>query len=187
MQGWTRRQWLLTAMAPRVSPRAFRRGFIETAEALAWTPATQRPREVRDCSSLLRYCFLQASGQRGPVFYVSETQRADFADAEHLMRYNTFQVGRGVEAARPADLLFYRQLEPDLPWHAMIFLGPSMVEKGPEEWVVYHTGPDGKDPGEIRRPSMRELLQHPEPRWRPVPGNRNYLGVFRWNILKGQG
>jgi hypothetical protein len=30
-----------------------------------------------------------------------------------------------------------------------------------------------------------DLLDHPQPEWRPVPGNPNFLGVFRWNILRG--
>jgi uncharacterized protein YfaT (DUF1175 family) len=68
----------------------------------------------------------------------------------------------------------------------MIYLGPSQFEKRPENWVVYHTGPIGNSPGELRRPSVAELLQHPEPRWRPVPGNSNFLGVRRWNILGTQ-
>jgi uncharacterized protein YfaT (DUF1175 family) len=42
----------------------------------------------------------------------------------------------------------------------------------------------GKKPGEMRRVRLEELLQHPSPRWRPVEGNRNFLGVYRWNILK---
>jgi len=49
---------------------------------------------------------------------------------------------------------------------------------------VYLTCPDGADPGEIRRPSLQELLRHPEPQWRPAGTNRNFLGVYRWNILR---
>jgi len=29
-----------------------------------------------------------------------------------------------------------------------------------------------------------ELLRHPSPRWRPLEGNHNFLGVYRWNILR---
>ncbi len=29
-----------------------------------------------------------------------------------------------------------------------------------------------------------EWTGFPEPRWRPVPGNRNFAGVYRWNILR---
>jgi uncharacterized protein YfaT (DUF1175 family) len=36
----------------------------------------------------------------------------------------------------------------------------------------------------MRRVTLAELLNHPSPRWRPVTGNSNFLGVYRWNILR---
>lgn len=115
---------------------------------------------------------------------------AEFADAKTLKDFNMHFLSRDIRAARPGDLLFYRQLEQDSPFHSMIFIGPSpwLDETDPSksaDVVVYHTGPIGKAPGEMRRLSVEELLQHPSPRWRPVPGNSNFLGVFRWNILRG--
>ena len=77
---------------------------------------------------------------------------AQFADAKTLWQHNSYFVGRDVSRARPGDLLFFRQEGHDLPFHAMIFLGPSQIEAGREPLVVYHTGPIGKSPGEIRRP-----------------------------------
>ncbi len=72
----------------------------------------------------------------------------------------------------------------------MVFVGRSQwpvegerAEAG--DWIVYHTGPIAKQPGEMRRVTLKDLLNHPSPRWRPVEGNPNFLGVFRWNILKG--
>jgi hypothetical protein len=32
---------------------------------------------------------------------------------------------------------------------------------------------------------MAELLDHPDARWRPINSNPNFLGVYRWNILRG--
>lgn len=98
-----------------------------------------------------------------------------FADAEHLMRFNCRRVAGEIESARPADLLFYRQLVPRQPFHAMVVTGGR---------VVYHTGPEGSWAGEVRRLEFGELRRHPQARWRPVGGNSNYLGVFRWNILE---
>ncbi|MEK7407620.1 MAG: DUF1175 family protein [Acidobacteriota bacterium] len=109
---------------------------------------------------------------------------AEYADALTLVRRNCHFVSRDVRRANPGDLLFYRQLEHDLPNHVMIFLGPSPLDPGPADFVVYHTGPAGKTRGEIRRPSLEELQRHPEPRWRPAAGNQNFAGVFRWNILR---
>lgn len=115
---------------------------------------------------------------------VSDGSFAEFADAETLMRRNTWFVSREIERAEPGDLLFFRQLEQAMPFHAMIYLGPSRVEADPAKRLVYHTGPVGKQAGEVRRPTVDELMRHPSPRWRPVTGNPNFLGVFRWNILR---
>ena len=109
---------------------------------------------------------------------------AQFADAHTLQQFNTYLVTRDVRRAQPGDLLFYRQLEQNLPFHAMVYLGRSGFEVSGGKWIVYHTGPLGGGPGEIRRPSVDELLRHPSPRWRPNVGNGNFLGVFRWNILR---
>jgi uncharacterized protein YfaT (DUF1175 family) len=108
---------------------------------------------------------------------------AQFADAETLMRRNTWLVSRDIAEARPGDLLFYRQLEQSMPFHAMVFVGRSHFEPPDAEYIVYHTGPDGDDPGEVRRPSVAELMRHPKPQWRPASGNPYFLGVHRWNIL----
>ena len=103
---------------------------------------------------------------------------AQFADARTLWQHNTFFVTRNVRAARPGDLLFYRQLEQNSPYHSMIVTGPA------HDWAVYHTGPIGKAPGEVRRVALDDLLHHPDVRWRPIAQNSNFLGVYRWNILR---
>jgi uncharacterized protein len=113
---------------------------------------------------------------------------AQFADAQTLMQRNTYLVGRDLRLARPGDLIFYRQLDqqspydvPDAshyhsPFHSMIFCG--------EMGVVYHTGPINHGKGEMRRLLVSDLLHHPDARWRPLPENTNFLGVYRWNILR---
>ena len=110
---------------------------------------------------------------------------AQFADAQTLQWLNTHFISRDIRQAEPGDLLFFRQLEQDLPFHAMVFLGRSHFDAEPGDWVVYHTGPLGDSKGEVRRVRLEELLRHPSPRWRPLPGNSNFLGVYRWNILRG--
>ena len=112
---------------------------------------------------------------------------AQFADAQTLWRHNSYFVGRDLSRARPGDLLFFRQEGHDLAFHAMIFLGPSQIESdgGREALVIYHTGPIGKSAGEVRRPTLAQLVNFPDPRWRPVPSNPSFLGVYRWNILRG--
>jgi uncharacterized protein YfaT (DUF1175 family) len=114
----------------------------------------------------------------------SRSDFAEFADANTLLRWNTHFVGRHLGEAETGDLLFYRQLNQRLPFHVMIYLAGSYLEPQRGPLVVYHTGPEGGNPGEIRRPAIEELRQHPEPRWRPASANPNFLGIFRWNILK---
>ena len=103
---------------------------------------------------------------------------AQFADAHALMAWNTYLVGRNIRAARPGDLIFFRQLEQNSQYHSMVITGSN------SDWVVYHTGPIGKQKGEMRRMMVSDLLQHPDARWRPVAENSNFLGVFRWNVLR---
>ncbi len=115
---------------------------------------------------------------------------AEFADAKTLKDFNTHFLSRDIHAARPGDILFYRQLEQNSPFHSMVFVGrsqwvPDNGSQSADDVVVYHTGPIGKGRGEMRRMRLVELQQFPSPRWRPVSGNDNFLGVFRWNILRG--
>lgn len=111
---------------------------------------------------------------------------AEFADARTLLERNTFLVTRDIAAAQPGDLLFFHQPAQRFPYHVMIYLGPTGRVRGDTgPFVVYHTGPDSKSPGEVRRPTIPELFAHPNPQWRPHDGNHSFLGVFRWNILNG--
>jgi len=110
---------------------------------------------------------------------------AEFADAESLWRYNTYRVSRDLSAARPGDLLFFRQEEHRMPFHTMIYLGESAFGQG-KNWLIYHTGPSDRDAGAIRRVTVAELQQHPQFCWRPLPQNPAFLGVYRWDILRGE-
>lgn len=135
-------------------------------------PALKRPRYpaplLRDRIFRVRAGPLRAADPHDGAF------RA-FADARHLMRWNAHQLGREPRQARPGDILFYEQLGGPLPFHTMLWTGGA---------VVYHTGPAAGGKGEMRRLTLAELESHPEPRWRPRPGNANFLGIYRWNILR---
>jgi uncharacterized protein len=109
---------------------------------------------------------------------------AQFADAQTLMRLNTHLLGRDLRLARPGDLIFYRQLDQPSPYDGSDYHSPfhSMIVTG--DAVVYHTGPINHGKGEMRRLLITDLLHHPDPRWRPLKENENFLGVYRWNILR---
>jgi hypothetical protein len=115
---------------------------------------------------------------------VTDGAFAQFADAKTLVEHNAYLVGRNVHEALPGDMLFYRQFSQAAPWHSMIVTRiPN--RNGSEPGVVYHTGPSHGTPGELRRVQLSELLEHPQAQWQPVPSNPNFLGVYRWNILRG--
>jgi uncharacterized protein len=167
-------------------------------EALAYLPSIRKYAYPRTPLGASLFRVRQATDEND-----ARAVFAEFADAKTLWQLNTFFVSRDVRLARPGDILFFRRLEQTSPgvYHSMIFVGPSQFEKngeddhpspptagGPgtpgEAILVYHTGPNGKSPGEMRRTTVAELLEHPSPRWRPAPGNPNFLGVYRWNILR---
>jgi uncharacterized protein YfaT (DUF1175 family) len=125
---------------------------------------------------------------RGGSFQAGDLRNggfAQFADVETLWRHNTYFVAHDLRRAQPGDLLFFRQDGSRMPFHAMIFLGPGQIEPGNESYVVYHTGPSGRSAGEMRRAALAELLNYPDARWRPISANPGFLGVYRWNILRG--
>jgi uncharacterized protein YfaT (DUF1175 family) len=192
---------------------AFARRFAYLAEAQYMREPGMLPSEISDCAALIRYAYreglrdVEAASEPPPQKYqypftplgpslfrvmpgafkpsdLTNGAFAEFADAKTLRLHNTHFVSRNIRHARQGDLLFYRQLDQRMPFHAMVYLGRSRFEADPGARVVYHTGPVGSDKGEIRRPFVTDLLRHPQPQWRPVAGNSNFLGVYRWNILK---
>lgn len=118
---------------------------------------------------------------RLPLFRIAAEPeaQAEFADARTLIRWNARFISREVGDARPGDLLYFRQASQQQPDHLMIVVGPSRLDASAFDFVVYHTGPDDKGPGEIRKVRIVDLRRHPAPRWRPESSNRAFVGVFR--------
>ena len=111
---------------------------------------------------------------------------SEFADGRSLRNFNSTFVTRDRREARPGDLLFFYQ-----PWvqkflyHVMIFLGSARIApNGAQDWVVYHTGSSPTDKGTIKKVELSVLDHHPDPRWRPVESNKNFLGFYRLKILQ---
>ena len=109
---------------------------------------------------------------------------SQFADAATLLRYNAFFIAKDVRAARPGDLFFFHQESQREPFHTMLFVGNSHFQPQGTEWVVYHTGDLEGQRGEVREVEVEQLLGHPDPRWRPLATNHNFLGVYRLEILR---
>jgi len=109
---------------------------------------------------------------------------AEFADAATILHYNTFFISRDVGAARPGDLLFYNQPGQTEAYHSMLFVGRSYFQPEGADWVIYHTGDLNGRAGEIREVEVRVLIEHPDPRWRPLEANPRFLGVYRFELLR---
>ncbi len=188
--------------------QAFRRSFTRLAEAQYFEAPSARPVEIKDCAALIRYAYRQALSTHDAVtkyqypftplgadlFRVrpgafapadlANGSFAQFADAKTLWRSNTHLVSRLLSAAMPGDLLFFNQEAGADRFHSMIYLGESQIQNDGRRYILYHTGPEGADAGEIRRPTVDELMQFPRSEWRPLAANPRFLGVFRWNILR---
>jgi uncharacterized protein YfaT (DUF1175 family) len=121
-----------------------------------------------------------------PLFRIADgspPRYGEFADARTIVTLNAAPVGRHAAAAQPGDLLYFRQDGQRQPDHLMVVVGASFFDDEGKDWVVYHTGPLDDGPGEVRKVRLETLRQHPSPRWRPVAGNPQFVGVFRLSVL----
>src|SRR5215831_8469587 len=111
---------------------------------------------------------------------------SDFADGRTLKNFNSVFVSRDRREAQPGDLaFFYQPWVQKFPYHVMVFLGPARISaNGANDWVVYHTGSSPTDKGTVKKVELSVLDHHPDPRWRPVESNRNFLGFYRLKILQ---
>jgi len=114
---------------------------------------------------------------------LSLSRIAEFAQARGKFDHEAVAEGYSIDTRtlQPGDLFFFRH---DASFHSMIYLGASQLRPDGNLYVIYHTGPDSGGPGEIKRLTMSELLHFPQLDWRPLAANHNFLGVYRWNILR---
>jgi uncharacterized protein YfaT (DUF1175 family) len=161
------------------------------AHDTAWAATAETPPPPFDSVAKYRYPFTPVGAAlfrvREGAFQPSDLTSgafAQFADVRTLCHLNTHLVSRVLSSAVPGDLLLFRQESGAEPYHSMIYLGESRIQNDGRRYVLYHTGPSGSDPGEIRRLTVEELMRFPQPEWRPIAANPNFLGVSRWNILR---
>lgn len=115
---------------------------------------------------------------------LTDTTFAVTALAAKLRSYNAVFLGKSLENVQPGDLLFFLNTgDVQMPQHSMIFIGDSRRPPSFGDYVIYHTGPRDDDPGVLKKVRLADLLKHPDERWHPVPGNRYFLGYYRWKIL----
>jgi uncharacterized protein YfaT (DUF1175 family) len=124
-------------------------------------------------------------------FNLSDTSSADsifrsFVEAKYLKDYNMTFISKNIEESLPGDVIFFlNDVDPKWPFHTIIFLGSDKIGKidKSDDWVIYHTGPDEKNPGMVKKIKLSDLRNHPNKRWRPIQTNPYFLGFFRWKIL----
>lgn len=188
---------------------ALRAWFVLLADAQFYRATS----DVTDCAALVRHALREALRPHTPewrrtmalpgapvyadvrvktplneagglaMFRVNASSYQEFADAKTIVKFNARSVGRDAAALRPGDLIYFHQPSQNAPDHLMVFVGSSSFEPDGHDWVVYHTGPDGTRPGEVRKVRLRDLMRHPAPRWRPVASNPQFVGVFRLDLL----
>jgi uncharacterized protein YfaT (DUF1175 family) len=116
---------------------------------------------------------------------IADGKFSEFADTRTLKNFNCVFIARKRRGAQPGDLLFFHQ--PGVQKfadHVMVFLGTAgIAPNGADDWVVYHTGSSPADEGTVKKVELSVLAHHPDPRWRPLESNRNFLGFYRLKIL----
>ena len=122
----------------------------------------------------------------GEKIFRTNSGFSEFADARTLKSFNVTFVSRDRREAQPGDLLFYYQpWVQKFPFHVMLFLGQARIApNGAQDWVVYHTGSSPTDKGTVKKVELSMLDQHPDPRWRPIERNKNFLGFYRLKSLQ---
>lgn len=142
-----------------------------------------RPYYYPDTPFLGKLIFRTTEGQ-----FDRDHVRRDFSVAAngsairlHCMKF----VSSDVRDSRKGDILFFfHESNLKMPSHAMIYVNERGSGDPLDGFLIYHTGPGDESQGIIKKVLLRDLLRHPDPSWRPIPGNRYFLGVYRWKILK---
>jgi len=82
-------------------------------------------------------------------------------------------------------MFFLNDVNTKWPYHSMIYIGNDKIGKINkfDDWVIYHTGPNDKNPGIIKKIRISDLNLHPNKRWHPNANNPYFLGFYKWKIL----
>jgi uncharacterized protein YfaT (DUF1175 family) len=175
--------------------RIFRAWMVHVIDAQIEGGASPRWTH-RDCAGLVRFAVAEslrphdeawrrATGTHGPLppelplgpeqqslrnnWRLADGRRSAYVGALELIQENAVFVSRDMNAAQPGDLLFFDQGDDQ---HLMVWTG---------RYIAYHTGqPDGDG---LRAVSIPQLVSWRDTRWQPVPGNPNFLGVYRLRFL----
>jgi uncharacterized protein YfaT (DUF1175 family) len=100
-----------------------------------------------------------------------------FADAETMIKFNTFLVDMDINRAKNGDILFFQDVSnPEYPYHSMIINKKS----DGKIFLLYHTGSGDV----VKRVPLSYLAKSHN--FRPVRWNKKFLGVYRLHILENK-
>ena len=153
----------------------------------------------RDCAGLVRFAvreslrrhdaaWVRANGLQGVALpqdaVLSSAQRAALRDwvdidgqrqayvgALALVQANCRLLGKQLTQAEAGDLLFFDQGDDQ---HLMVWMG---------SYIAYHTGTETASDNGLRAVAPRRLMNWEDTRWRPVPENSNFIGIYRLAFL----
>ncbi len=108
----------------------------------------------------LRHTWKRADGSRNA-----------YVGALELVQENTHPVGRQLNQASLADLLFYDFGDEQ---HLMVWMG---------RYVAYHTGRIEAGDNGLRALRPAQLMAWQDTRWRPSDSNPNFSGLYRFSFL----
>ncbi len=172
------RRWLVTAAIPDV--RKYNYPNVPVVGTRVFNAGARPPRQEPAMAAVGaervsdRKAGEETAG-RGAV-RIGRDEFSDFAEAARLKDNSLAFLSRDARGASPGDVMIYlNDTESQWPYHTMVYLGNGMT--------VYHTGPDGDKPGIVKKLSLGQLAQHPNPRWHPIASNPYFLGFYRWRIL----
>jgi uncharacterized protein YfaT (DUF1175 family) len=153
----------------------------------------------RDCAGLVRFAvreslrrhdaaWVRANGLQGvalpPEVALTSAQRAAlsgwvdidgkrqaYVGALALVQANCRPLGKELAPAEAGDLLFFDQGDDQ---HLMLWMG---------SYIAYHTGTETASDNGLRAVAPRRLMNWEDTRWRPVPENSNFIGIYRLAFL----
>lgn len=122
------------------------------------------------------------------MFRISKGRFKDISDfstfaVARLLYENSMRfVTKDVSFAAPGDIMvFFHPEDFEFPYHLMIYVG-NLGTADHQGWVLYHTGPIGEGPGELRFVKYTELAKL-DPSWLPNAKNKYFMGFFRFKFL----
>src|SRR5207245_2000859 len=138
-------------------------------------PDVEELRTYQDRDSFRRWFTAIAETQ---FYQLSDQWNTEQRDCAGLARFAIR------EALRRHDRTWFQKMA----YSVRIFLRSARLvvngSNGANDWVVYHTGSSPTDKGTVKKVELSVLDHHPDPRWRPVESNKNFLGFYRLKILQ---